>query len=118
MSWLSAENPASQHESEAGDAEPVQLEEAAITHSDISPWFLASRTKAKVPVLTTTQTCTFPRLAGVFLTSNWAAATAVRCKMVAFNLLFMAGDCTPFLFSSGQIYFTHHLAPYNTRCSG
>ena len=55
MSWLSVENPGPQHESEAGDAEPVQREEAAITHSDISsdisPWFLAPCTKAKVPVI-------------------------------------------------------------------
>lgn len=55
MSWLSAENPGPQHESDAGDAEPVQREEAAITHSDISsdmsPWFLASSTKAKIPVI-------------------------------------------------------------------
>lgn len=74
MSWLSAENLGPQHESEAGDAEPVQREEEAITHSDIisdiSPWFLTACTKAKVPVLTTMQTCTFQRLAGIFLISN------------------------------------------------
>lgn len=74
MSWLSAENLGPQHESEAGDAEPVQREEEAITHSDIisdiRPWFLTPCTKAKVPVLTTMQTCTFQRLAGIFLISN------------------------------------------------
>lgn len=77
MSWLSAENLGPQHESEAEDAEPMQQEEAAITHSDmisdISPWFLTPCTKAKAPVLTAMQTCTSQRLAGIFLTSHQAA---------------------------------------------
>ena len=50
-SWLSVENPGPRYESEAGDAESVQREEAAITRSDISPRFLESYTKAKVPVV-------------------------------------------------------------------